>query len=159
MRTIPQQSRPIRTDYDMLQHRRIEGRGVRGGLTATRHAPDGRLGTILGQICPYEIFVGTVLGAVLAISLSLLSADAGSMLLHAAVVFLCVQVLEGWVITPKVVGESVGLSSFAVIVSVLFFGELLGFVGVLVAVPLAAILKILLRVFLEQYRQSSFFEN
>lgn len=110
----------------------------------------------IGNMVPY---VGTVLGAVLAISLSLLSADAGSMLLHAAVVFLCVQVLEGWVITPKVVGESVGLSSFAVIVSVLFFGELLGFVGVLIAVPLAAILKILLRVFLEQYRQSSFFEN
>lgn len=110
----------------------------------------------IGNMVPY---VGTALGAILAISLSLLSADAGTMLLHAGIVFLCVQILEGWVITPKVVGESVGLSSFAVIVSVLFFGELLGFVGVLVAVPLAAILKILLRVFLEQYRQSSFFEG
>lgn len=110
----------------------------------------------IGNMVPY---VGTVLGSALAISLSLLSPDASSMLMHAAAVFLVVQLLEGWVVTPKVVGESVGLSSFAVIVSVLFFGELLGFVGVLVAVPLAAILKILLRVFLEQYRQSSFFEG
>ena len=70
-----------------------------------------------------------------------------------------VQFLEGWVITPKIVGDSVGLSPFVIIVAVLVFGELFGFFGILVAVPLAAILKILLKVVLDFYRESEFYRE
>ncbi len=110
----------------------------------------------LGNMIPY---VGTAIGVVLAAVLCLLSGEGWPIFAKVAGVFVVVQGLEGWVITPKIVGESVGLSPFAVIVAVLFFGELFGFVGVLVAVPLAAILKILLRVGLEAYRKSPFFTS
>lgn len=110
----------------------------------------------VGNLIPY---VGTALGMVMCVSLSLLTQNPGITLLQVGAVFVIVQLLEGWVITPKVVGESIGLSSFTVIVAVLFFGELLGFVGVLIAVPLAAILKILGAAALRAYRDSAFYQE
>ncbi len=108
----------------------------------------------LGNMIPY---LGTALGLGLATLFAVLDWQGFGHLALVYGVFLVVQGLEGWVITPRVVGESVGLSSFVVIVAVLAFGELFGFVGVLLAVPLAAILKILLRVALQAYRGSSFY--
>lgn len=108
----------------------------------------------LGNMIPY---LGTALGIALATLMVVLDWQGFGQLALVYGVFLVVQGLEGWVITPRVVGESVGLSPFVVIVAVLAFGELFGFVGVLLAVPLAAILKILLRVALEAYQGSSFY--
>lgn len=108
----------------------------------------------LGNMIPY---LGTALGIALATLMVVLDWQGFGQLALVYGVFLVVQGLEGWVITPRVVGESVGLSPFVVIVAVLAFGELFGFVGVLLAVPLAAILKILLRVALEAYQRSSFY--
>ncbi len=110
----------------------------------------------IGNIVPY---LGTGLGVTLATALALLDWHGVGHLLAVYAVFVVVQGLEGWVITPKIVGESVGLSPFVVIVAVLVFGDLFGFFGVLVAVPLAAILKILLRVAVEAYRDSEFYRG
>jgi len=109
-----------------------------------------------GNVIPY---VGTTIGAVLATGLVLIEDPGWPMLLGTWGVFAVVQLLEGWVITPKIVGESVDLSPFVVIVAVLAFGELFGFVGVLIAVPMTAVLKILGRVLLESYRRSGFFRE
>ena len=110
----------------------------------------------LGNMIPY---VGTTIGLILATLMSLLDWHGFGHLLLVYGVFVVVEGLQGWVITPKIVGESVGLSPFTVIIAVLVFGELLGFFGVLVAVPLAAVLKILLRVLLEHYRASGFYRE
>lgn len=109
-----------------------------------------------GNVIP---FVGTAIGVVLATGLILLEQPTWTMVLSSWAVFAVVQALEGWVITPKIVGESLDLSPFVVIVAVLVFGELFGFVGVLVAVPLTAVIKILGRVILEAYRESAFFNQ
>jgi predicted PurR-regulated permease PerM len=61
------------------------------------------------------------------------------------------------VITPRVVGEKVGLPPVAVIIAVLGFGELFGFVGVLLAVPSTAILKVVLKVILQRYRKTDLY--
>lgn len=55
------------------------------------------------------------------------------------------QFLESFFITPKIVGDRIGLSPFWVIFALLAFGQLLGFVGMLLALPLAAITLVLLR--------------
>ncbi len=55
------------------------------------------------------------------------------------------QLLESFVLTPRWVGERIGLSPLAVIFSLLAFGQLLGFVGVLMALPASAVLLVLLR--------------
>ena len=110
----------------------------------------------VGNLVPY---LGTTLGVLLAAIMLMLDWQGWGHVGAVAIVFGIVQVLEGWVITPKVVGDSVGLSTLAVIVAVMVFGELFGFYGVLVAVPAAAILKILIREGLDAYRASSFFSE
>lgn len=68
-----------------------------------------------------------------------------------------IHMIDVLVITPSVVGEQVGLSEVVVIFAVLAGGQLFGFIGVLLAVPSAAILKVVLSECLELYRTSSFF--
>lgn len=69
------------------------------------------------------------------------------------------QILEGTLITPKVVGEQVGLGPVWVILAVLVFGNALGFLGLLLAVPIAAILKVLILEGIDTYRGSTLFQG
>ena len=68
-----------------------------------------------------------------------------------------IQVLEGFVITPKVVGDKVGLSAIWVLFALMVGGELFGFLGVLLALPAAAVVKIFVVRGLAWYRSSEFF--
>lgn len=68
-----------------------------------------------------------------------------------------VQNLEGFVLTPRIVGQSVGLHPGVVIVALLIGGDLFGFFGVLIAVPAAAVAKVFLDELLAAYRSSSLF--
>jgi predicted PurR-regulated permease PerM len=72
-------------------------------------------------------------------------------------IFLVGQFLEGNVLAPKLVGESVGLHPVWLIFALLAFGYLFGFVGLLVAVPLAATIGVLARFALKRYLQSSLY--
>jgi predicted PurR-regulated permease PerM len=72
-------------------------------------------------------------------------------------IFLAGQFLEGNVLSPKLVGERVGLHPVWVIFALLAFGYLFGFVGLLVAVPLAATIGVLARFALRRYLHSSFY--
>jgi predicted PurR-regulated permease PerM len=71
--------------------------------------------------------------------------------------YVAVQTFEGFLLTPRIVGESVGLHPGVVIVALLIGGDLFGFLGLLVAVPLAAVVKVFVDEGLELYRRSSFF--
>lgn len=72
----------------------------------------------------------------------------------AMLVFVVVQTLEGTVISPKIVGEKVGLHPVTIILAVMVGGALMGFVGILIAVPAAAAGNVLLRHAVERYRGS-----
>lgn len=72
-------------------------------------------------------------------------------------IFIVGQVIEGNILSPKLVGESVGLHPVWLIFALLAFGYLFGFVGLLVAVPLAATIGVLARFALRQYLDSSFY--
>ncbi len=79
---------------------------------------------------------------------------------HAAVLaatFIVAQSLEGTVITPKVVGDQVGLGPVWVILAILVFGNALGLLGMLLAVPVAATLKVLIGEALVEYKKSKFY--
>jgi predicted PurR-regulated permease PerM len=67
------------------------------------------------------------------------------------------QTLEGFVITPRIMSEKVGLHPVVIILAILVFGQLLGFLGVLFAVPMAALLKVLHEEALLRYKQSALF--
>lgn len=74
-------------------------------------------------------------------------------------VFAVGQFLESFFITPKIVGDRIGLSPFWVIFSLMAFGQLMGFVGMLIGLPLAAVTLVLLREGVNAYFASHFYKH
>ena len=72
-------------------------------------------------------------------------------------IFFVGQFLEGYVLAPKLVGESVGLHPVWLMFALFAFGYLFGFVGLLIAVPLAAVIGVLVRFALRRYLESPFY--
>jgi predicted PurR-regulated permease PerM len=116
------------------------------------------LGAIAGvfNIIPY---MGLVASLIPALVIALFSADPLVALLKIAVVFAVVQVLDSSVIGPRVVGEAVGLHPVWVLLALAVSGYFFGFVGLLIAVPLAVLVKLLLGYALTRYRGSSLFRG
>jgi predicted PurR-regulated permease PerM len=102
-------------------------------------------------------FVGTFMGAVIAIGLTLLDWQGLEPLLGVAFVILMLHLLEAAVLTPKIVGHRVGLSESGALLAVVAGGKLLGFVGILLAVPIAATTAVLLRHLTRYYESTAFF--
>jgi len=69
------------------------------------------------------------------------------------------QVLESFVLTPRLVGERIGLHPVAVIFALMAFGQLFGFVGVLIALPASAVLLVALREVRLAYLRSDFYRG
>jgi predicted PurR-regulated permease PerM len=88
-------------------------------------------------------YFGPVIGAVPSVLLALTKSP--GMALKVALVILIVQQIEGNVISPKLMGDSVGLHPLWVMFSLLAGGEIAGFWGMLLAVPIAAVIRVLLR--------------
>ncbi|WP_108261674.1 AI-2E family transporter [Mangrovicoccus ximenensis] len=110
------------------------------------------IGTLAG-IVTFIPFVGAILGGVLAIGVSIVQFwDTPLMIGVVAGVFFLGQFLEGNLITPKLVGDSVGLHPVWLLLALSVFGAIFGFVGLLVAVPLAAMIGVLVRFFVDQYK-------
>ena len=80
-------------------------------------------------------------------------------LVAVAVVFGLGQLLESFVLTPRLVGERIGLSPLAVIFALLAFGHLFGFVGVLIALPLSAVALVALKRLRSAYLESRLFSG
>jgi predicted PurR-regulated permease PerM len=104
------------------------------------------------SVVPY---LGLILSLLPAVIISLLSGDMGYSLLKVGVVFAVVQGLEGTVISPRIVGDSVGLHPVWIVLAITAGGYFFGFVGLLLAVPVAAGVKILISRGLALYRTSS----
>ncbi|HEY6022934.1 MAG TPA: AI-2E family transporter [Pseudolabrys sp.] len=115
------------------------------------------IGLISGLIT-FVPYVGSMTGLVLSLGVAVAQfwPDYGSILIVLGI-FLVGQFLEGNVLSPQLVGESVGLHPVWVIFALLAFGYLFGFVGLLVAVPLAATIGVLSRFALRRYLQSSIY--
>ncbi|SEI70579.1 Predicted PurR-regulated permease PerM [Pseudooceanicola nitratireducens] len=105
-------------------------------------------------------YVGALLGGALAIGLALFQfwGDWVSIGLVAGI-FVIGQVIEGNVLTPKLVGNSVGLHPVWLIFALSVFGSLFGFVGMLVAVPVAAAIGVLMRFVISQYKDSRLYRG
>ena len=105
-------------------------------------------------------YIGALIGGALAIGLGLFQfwGDWVSLGLVAGV-FMVGQALEGNVITPKLVGNSVGLHPVWLLFALSVFGSLFGFVGMLVAVPVAAIIGVLIRFGISQYQEGRLYQG
>ncbi|PRY93947.1 AI-2E family transporter [Donghicola tyrosinivorans] len=105
-------------------------------------------------------YVGAIFGGVLAIGLALFQFWGDWwMIVAVLVVFQIGQIIEGNVLTPLLVGSSVGLHPVWLILALSVFGSLFGFIGMLVAVPLAAALGVLIRYLASQYKDSRLYKG
>jgi len=108
----------------------------------------------LASIVPYLGFIVGIIAASIAAYFQF-----GELLplIGVAIVFMIGQVLEGVVLTPLLVGDKIGLHPVAVIFAVLAGGQLFGFVGVLLSLPVAAVLMVFLRYAHRNYKSSGFY--
>ena len=122
-----------------------------------------QFGLVVGFIAGLVTFIpylGALLGGALAIGLAMFQfwGDWVSIGLVAGI-FVIGQIAEGNFLTPKLVGSSVGLHPVWLILSLSVFGTLFGFVGMLVAVPLAASIGVVARFGVQQYRRSLLYKG
>jgi len=116
------------------------------------------IGTLAGItfIIPY---VGTVIGIALSVIMAALKFHD---ILHPLLClgwFCIVQMIEGMIITPKIVGNTVGLHPLVTIVALLIGGQIFGLMGMLLAVPVTAVLQVFLRSLAAYYRNSDFYRG
>ena len=110
------------------------------------------IGLLLGflNVIPY---LGSIIGLAIAIPLALFQPDGGvTTLVLTLVVFVVVQQIEGWFLTPKIMGDRTGLHFMAIIVAIFFWGTALGgILGMILAIPLTAFLASLWRLARQKY--------
>ena len=154
-------------DYDVLLSRYLRGQimvaaavGVITGLGLwiASFPYAGTLGLMVGvlSVVPY---LGLALSLVPALFIALVSGSVVASLLKVAVVYTIAQLLEGTVISPRIVGDSVGLHPVWVVLSLALAGFFFGFVGLLIGVPIAAGLKLLVVRGLARYKSSDFYRG
>ena len=114
------------------------------------------IGVVSGMVS-FVPYLGFIVGIVIASIAALMQFQDIIPLIYVAVVFMIGQMLEGMLLTPWLVGDKIGLHPVAVIFAVLAGGQLFGFVGILLALPVAAVIAVILRHFHERYTQSELY--
>lgn len=114
------------------------------------------IGVMTGMLA-FVPYIGFGCGLTLAVSMATLDWNGPGRLLGVLAVMLGVQLLDGMVITPRIVGRSVGLAPLEVLLTMMAAGTLFGFLGVLLAVPLGAVVKILVQRVVKAYLRSTFY--
>jgi predicted PurR-regulated permease PerM len=114
------------------------------------------LGVVAG-LCNLVPYIGIVISIVPALVVALTMPSPGDGLLRVGGVFLVVQFIDGSVTGPRIVGGSVGLHPVVTMLALAFGGAVLGFAGLLLAVPLAVLFKMLGARLLARYRASGMY--
>ena len=120
----------------------------------------GALIGIISGVLSFIPFVGSLIGLVLSVGVALVQFwPDWTLPLATLAVFAAGQFLEGNIFQPKFVGDSIGVHPVWLMFALLAFGSLFGFVGLLVAVPLAAVVGVLCRFALKQYLASQIYHG
>ena len=124
--------------------------GLEGGLI---------VGIFAGLIS-FIPLIGAIIGGVLAVLLSIFQFfEAPIFIFFIFIVFIIGQIVEGNFLTPKLVGQSAGIHPIWLILSLAFFGKIGGITGLILALPITAILGVLGRHLLKYYFSSVFFNS
>jgi predicted PurR-regulated permease PerM len=114
------------------------------------------IGVLTGMLA-FVPYIGFGCGLFLALSMATLDWQGPARLVGVLAVMMGVQVLDGLVVTPRIVGRSVGLAPLEVLLTMMAAGTLFGFFGVLLAVPLGAVVKIVVQRLVKAYLESDFY--
>ncbi len=156
LETIRQIARDIDTVLAGFVRGQLSVCGILGAFYAIALMVAGlQFGLIVGLVAGLLTFipyVGSIIGGVLAIGLALFQFwDSPVMIGVVAAIFVAGQMLEGNFLTPKLVGGSIGLHPVWLMFALSAFGGFFGFTGMLIAVPVAAVLGVLFRFAISQY--------
>lgn len=149
-------------EYDRLLSRYLRGQLLAAaivgvltwlGLLIAGFPNSGLVGAVAGvfNVVPY---LGLPVSLVPAVIIALISGSFLANMLKVLIVFAIVQVLDGNIIGPRIVGESTGLHPVWVILAIAVAGFFYGFVGLLLAIPGAILVKLLVEAALARYRRS-----
>jgi len=109
---------------------------------------------LLAGILSFIPYMGLIVGILMAGIAVMLQTHDPSNLIWVSLVFVVAQAIEGTILTPLLVGDKIGLHPVAVIFSVLAGGQLFGFFGILLALPVFAVLAVIMRHFSKTYKDS-----
>ncbi|MFZ6768148.1 AI-2E family transporter [Undibacterium sp. Di26W] len=116
----------------------------------------------VGIITGFLVFIpylGYGLGLVLALIGAILQFDGFGGLMSVAIIYGIGQMLESFYLTPRLVGERIGLHPLTVIFALMAFGQLFGFIGILIALPASAIVSVAVKHLRVSYMNSSFYRQ
>jgi predicted PurR-regulated permease PerM len=116
------------------------------------------IGIVAGLIS-FVPYLGSITGVLMGVIAALVQYHDWTHVILVLVVFVVGNLLEGYVLVPRLVGEKIGLHPLAVIFAILTGGELFGFLGVLLALPIASVAMVLLRYAHERYRGSGLYRS
>ncbi|HET9582020.1 MAG TPA: AI-2E family transporter [Gemmatimonadota bacterium] len=116
------------------------------------------LGVVAGvfNVVPY---LGMVVSLVPALLIAFLMPPLWVSLLKVAIIYIFVNALEAYVLSPRIIGSRVGLHPVWVMLAILAFSSFFGFVGLLIAIPLAVLIKLLIGRTVERYRSSVYYRH
>ena len=112
---------------------------------------------VMTGILSFIPYLGAVVGLITAIAISFLNYSGWMTFILIGVVFLGIGIIEGNVLTPKFVGNKIGLHPVWVLFALLAAGSTFGFVGIIFAFPLSAIIRIVIRHLVTWYRQTPYY--
>jgi predicted PurR-regulated permease PerM len=110
----------------------------------------------LAGIIPY---LGVMSGLVLALAFAMLDGAGPGRLVGVVVLFVVAQLLEDYVLTPRLIGDRLELHPMLVFIALIIAGDLFGLLGLVLAIPVLAVIKVILRFFDELYARSEFFRG
>lgn len=156
---------PLLREYNTLLARYFRGQFIAAlivgvltwlGLMILGFPYSGLVGAIAGvfNLVPYLGLVASIIPAVL---IAVMSGSVVASLVKAGIVFFVVQLIDGTITGPRIVGGSVGLHPVWVILALAVGSFFLGFVGLLLAMPVGVLIKLLLREAIAHYRSSRLF--
>ena len=104
-------------------------------------------------------YIGYGAALILALLSALLQAETGVSLLAVLALYIAGQAIESLFLTPKLVGEKIGLHPVLVVFALILFGSWFGFFGILLALPISAIILVLCKHAMQAYQDSAWYKN
>jgi predicted PurR-regulated permease PerM len=130
-----------------------------GGALALVGLPFGFTVGLLAGMVSFIPYVGSIFGLIASVGLALVEFDDPARIGIVAAIFVVGQLIEGNVLTPKLVGEKVNLHPVWIIFALFAGGSLMGFVGMLIALPVAAVVGVGVRFLVGQYKLSRLYDH
>lgn len=112
---------------------------------------------LLGGVMVIIPYLGTIISGAAAVGMAYLQFDSWEPVAITLGIFTAGQMLEGYVLTPKLVGDKIGLHPLWLIFGMLCGAALFGFVGIFLAIPISAIIGVLVRFAITRYKNSEYY--